>query len=146
MENLNPLQLSFLMDIPKERAFVLFTKASNKKKESERVDFNMKDAIRSWTEPIESLSKAVNINLSWIIEDIQANFTKNKSCMDYVFKKLNEKVRPDSRGFYPLTIGIPKEVKSFITEDQYHKIKLVSTEYLPEKTQELMKKHKIQIR
>lgn len=130
MERLNINQTAILLDWPKDRCRYHFGKIEkipghlydHDKKTGEQSLASTNRINRDWLIPIEKIEDQVGIKIYPLIKDVQQNFTKNKACMDYVMKHIQNKIKQNKDGFYPLTISLPKDVAFLITSYQYKEI------------------------
>lgn len=154
MDRLNINQLAILLDWPKDRCRFHFNKIEElptflyEENKSNRKHFPVSDnkVNREWFISIERIEAQVCIPITPLIEDVRANFTKNKACMDYVMKQLSSKVKPNKKtGFYPLKIAIPDEVGFLLTPEQRQIIIDRVPSYLPFDVNQVITKHSIRI-
>lgn len=152
METITPEKVAVLIDAPVERVVYLFGKVAKTPTDPEtdkHIEIcadNIKPLAKDFEIDIKLASKAVSADLEALIADIQDNFTKNKAAMEFVYKAIVAKVKPNKAGAYPLTVTIPKSVGWFITDDQRSAIIDSAVEYLPYEILRLMDQFNISIR
>lgn len=154
MERLNINQTAILLDWPKDRCRYHFGKIEDlpaflyeeNKKTGKQEPVSESRINREWLIEIGRIESQIGISINPLIVDVQANFTRNKACMDYVMKAIQSKIKPAKKnGFYPLKISIPNEVNFLITPEQRQEIIGKIPQYLTPDQNKTIEKHKIKI-
>lgn len=143
---LNPMQLAIICDWPTNRAIMYFHRIDYPDIEAHTVVYE-KSELKKWYKDVSELEATVKLPLRKMIDDVQANFTSNKQCMEYVYKIIVNKIVPSKKtGLLPLSVSIPEDVSFLITPEQRQQIIERANEYLPTHIQENMAKYNIKIK
>ncbi len=140
MEHLNPKQLSILCDFSIEKSLYYFLKHDEEYPEH----LSKKEYEKKWFLPISTLCKITNIDLVFLISDINKNILKDKQAIDYVAKHVLSKIKVGKTG-YPQFVRIPYEVACFLTDSARDELCSIIIQYLPNPIQETIKKNNIKI-
>jgi len=127
IRTLNALQVAFLFDISKEQALYEIYKAredingfENLKtqrynKRTQEYDLLKSDFIDTEID-VDLLAAKKELNIGSLLKSINEDFTKDQKCAEYLMRKLVLKYRPGKLGMYPITISLPIEVSSLLTD------------------------------
>jgi hypothetical protein len=130
MENISARQLAFLLKIPVDDAnrkiITILLKQGVKrdklfKKESDggRV---FEVPISGQSINIDSFTKESGIDIRLAIESIKKDYLNNTATRAYIMDLPEKKLIPGKGGLYPIAVGIPPVLKTFLTSKQIQEI------------------------
>jgi len=124
MENLNALQVSFLLNISKEAALYKILKHTKKPDQMQKVLNDLeKSDFREHEIGIKKLSDAEGIDINLLLKSINEDFTKSWECTQYLLKKMHDKYKENPKTkLYPLTLRIPSEISSLMNNDARERV------------------------
>lgn len=123
MENISVKQLSYILDLPKEKAFSLIQKALGKNLDHVELGRLFHEDPNP-SVSIERFDKVHGLNIRGCIESLQTNFLHDKACIDFVFQDLDKKIKPDKKTMqYPKVIRLPYVITSILTGEQVDRLK-----------------------
>lgn len=138
MDAINAMQVSFLLNISKESAFYRVMKHSGRSDEAEElrlaIEKHNKDnpgkkerklsskECRTAEISIQKFSEGEGIDIQGLIDSINKDFAHSWECTQYLLKKMGQKWKPATSGHYPLSLTIPNEISSLMTEEGHKKV------------------------
>jgi hypothetical protein len=115
MRKINAQQLALLLNIPKVDASKKIYVANGIKEE-----FDKKEP---YSIEIKKLSKHLNCDLDFYLNDISKNFLKNQSTGSFILDYPSKKIKPSkTTGLMPRSITIPTVIKSMLSDDVINQV------------------------
>jgi hypothetical protein len=128
MENISARQLAFLLKIPVDDANrkiinILLKKGEKREKFFKpSIPIHLATPISGQSISIDTFIKETGIDIKLAIESIKKDYLNNTATRAYIMDLPEKKLIPGKQGLYPVAIGIPPVLKTFLTSKQIQEI------------------------